>query len=46
MGDTWLDTDALLVLVKALADKQIAAAEGASSAGGYVKAKPPSFSGN
>jgi len=44
MGDTTIDTLALLALVKALADAQIAATAGASSAGGYVKAKPPSFS--
>jgi len=34
-----------LALVKALADAQIAAAAGGSSAGGYANAQPPSFSG-
>ena len=45
MSDTTIDTNVLLALVKALADAQIAATTGASSAGGYVKGKPPSFSG-
>ena len=38
-----MDTNALLALVKALADAQIVA--GPSSAGGYVKGKSPIFSG-
>ena len=41
MGEPALDTNALLALVKALADAQIAATAGAHSAGGYVKARPP-----
>ena len=45
MGDTSIDTNAFLALVKALADAQIAAVAGGSSAGGYVKVKPPSLSG-
>ena len=45
MGEPALDTNALLALVKALADAQIAAAAGLSSAGGYAKVRPPSFSG-
>ena len=45
MGEPALDTNALLALVKALADAQITATAGAHSVGGYVKARPPSFSG-
>ena len=45
MGNTAIDTNALLALVEALADAQITAAAGGSSARGYVKARPPSFSG-
>ena len=43
MAGAAIDNDALLALVKALAESQLAM--GGSSAGGYVKAKPPSFSG-
>jgi hypothetical protein len=43
MAGAAIDNDALLALVKALADSQLAM--GGSTAGGYVKAKPPSFSG-
>jgi len=43
MADTNVDTNALLALVKVLADAQILA--GPNLAGGYVKVKPPSFSG-
>ena len=43
MTATGVDNNALLVLVKALADAQIRA--GPSTAGGYIEAKPPSFSG-
>ena len=45
MGEPAIDNNALLALVKALADAQIAAAAGGKSAGGFVKARPPSFSG-
>ena len=45
MGEPALNNNALLALVKALADAQIAAAAGGNLAGGYVKARPPSFSG-
>jgi len=45
MGNTAIDTNALLALVKALADAQISAAAGGNLAGGYVRARPPSFSG-
>ena len=45
MGEPALDTNAILALVKALADAQIAATTGVHSAGGYIKARPPSFSG-
>jgi hypothetical protein len=45
MGELAIDNNALLALVKALADAQIATAAGGNSAGGYIKARPPSFSG-
>jgi len=45
MADTTIDTNALLALVKALANAQIAAVAGGNSVGGYVKTRPPSFSG-
>ena len=45
MSEPALDTNAILALVKALADAQIAATTGAHSAGDYVKARPPSYSG-
>ena len=44
MGNTAIDTNVLFSLAKAFADAQIAAAAGGSSAGVYVKARPPSFS--
>ena len=45
IGNTAIDTNALLALVKSLADAKIVAATGGSSAGGYANAQPPSFSG-
>jgi len=45
MDDTGLDTNALLALVKALADAHHSNGRKASSAGDYVKVKPRSFSG-
>ena len=45
MGEPALDNNALLALIKALADAQIAATTGTHSAGGYVETRPPSFSG-
>ena len=43
MTSTGVNNDTLLALLKAVTEAQIAT--GSSVAGGYVKAKPPSFSG-
>ena len=43
MTSTGVNNDTLLALLKAVTEAQIAA--GSSAAGGYVIAKPPSFSG-
>ena len=43
MTSTGVNNDTLLALLKAVTKAQIAA--GSSAAGGYVKAKSPSFSG-